>query len=924
MLEIALCVLSVAVCLYFAIVRGFPWAVSKYVSHRFKCDVSIGKIDFIRRELTNVSFAKTEKNVRLFVRKVRLTTNIFNDSCSSILNLHFKELEVHLCRPRPRADDLLDNDNHEGGQWAQKIINYFSYIRFLVTFSFDDIHVYYNDPQVRSHHTQEDLAHLHVTHATVFPESTRTGFLHIVADVDKANGHGFEDSTLTVTDLKLVGVFCVLSQEPELQHADISASTIQSCLSFGFIGIVRSLLPRKKSSGRRGLAETTSSAEGESFSSSPLNFPGISFALSECDVSIGNGEHNEWRLRVTEINFSHARTDNCVIIKVNELSVDEGNNSVSIHQVNVNKRQDSLLGTWCSISVQSCVQHLHSFYRLVDLIQGGYVANEVPKISLSDSTLCIDVTSGTIEQTSSNAALHAQQITSKLGCLKNRAGDVIHIDNFHVDKDKKDNNCVFVTVANVGMAICEDSLEILFEWGSALVAYAVAEKQLSSSSSSGGSKTHYNVYQKQELQKQPPTRWSLRSQSLQLEYGLKNNLCFNLCVESSKSKSEGSLKGMACKGVSLSLKEPTSDGMTSPMPENEPFLQFPDISCTHDSELREALIKFPNKVFMQWTTLTHRALTEVVLSFKKMWMDSSLRTLVNHSKRLAVKKAGGLSKKRLKQTRRLLFSKGIEVQATLQRHTLLFSLTSFDVRINGDEWKVLMPDLVMDVDGLCRKMVKLESGVAQKMHSNPLAEKFRSEIEGLVDKDNTTIVISLALLEFNFPHQLDVHNILSNDLLGIIKWLRILHGKRGTNFDVVHPDVLFFVKQINIEFQDDPFEVALRDNFELLEDEHFEALKREDYLHKKIDELKKTHPMLQSAKIEELFNNLKKKNADIYLQRAKALRKNAAKRTRLLSFNLSSMELLIFSDRSMTGYNTTVDFIQVNKTGTIFPGIHSP
>jgi len=113
--------------------------------------------------------------------------------------------------------------------------------------------------------------------------------------------------------------------------------------------------------------------------------------------------------------------------------------------------------------------------------------------------------------------------------------------------------------------------------------------------------------------------------------------------------------------------------------------------------------------------------------------------------------------------------------------------------------------------------------------------------------------------------------------------------------------------------QDDPFEVCLRDNFELLEDEHKESIKRFECLDNKIEELKKTHPMLQTGKVEELFSNLKKKNADIYVKRAKMMRQNMSKRTRLLSFNLSSMEFLIFSDRSMTGYNTAVDFIQVSK-----------
>ena len=107
--------------------------------------------------------------------------------------------------------------------------------------------------------------------------------------------------------------------------------------------------------------------------------------------------------------------------------------------------------------------------------------------------------------------------------------------------------------------------------------------------------------------------------------------------------------------------------------------------------------------------------------------------------------------------------------------------------------------------------------------------------------------------------------------------------------------------------------MALRDNFELLEDEYYESRKRFTCLENKIEELKKTHPMaLQSAKIEELFASLKKRNADIYVDRAKKYKETDTKRTRLLSFSLTSMEFLIFSDRSMTGYNTGVDFIHVS------------
>lgn len=55
--------------------------------------------------------------------------------------------------------------------------------------------------------------------------------------------------------------------------------------------------------------------------------------------------------------------------------------------------------------------------------------------------------------------------------------------------------------------------------------------------------------------------------------------------------------------------------------------------------------------------------------------------------------------------------------------------------------------------------------------------------------------------------------------------------------------------QICILFKDDPFEVNLRENYELLEDEHFESMKRVKCLENKIEELKKTHIMIQTTKV---------------------------------------------------------------------------
>ena len=58
-----------------------------------------------------------------------------------------------------------------------------------------------------------------------------------------------------------------------------------------------------------------------------------------------------------------------------------------------------------------------------------------------------------------------------------------------------------------------------------------------------------------------------------------------------------------------------------------------------------------------------------------------------------------------------------------------------------------MPELTVDVIDECKKLFKLESLSVQKCLTNPLAHKFRLDIDGVVDKDNTSIVTSMALLQ---------------------------------------------------------------------------------------------------------------------------------------------------------------------------------
>ena len=107
--------------------------------------------------------------------------------------------------------------------------------------------------------------------------------------------------------------------------------------------------------------------------------------------------------------------------------------------------------------------------------------------------------------------------------------------------------------------------------------------------------------------------------------------------------------------------------------------------------------------------------------------------------------------------------------------------------------------------------------------------------------------------------------------MGHVKWVRNLRKKRNkvkVNVDETPIDVVIFAKSFSLELPDDQFEVKLRDNFELMEDEFFEAEKRVQVLKHKIDDLRRSkNIVLSNTKVEELYNNLGRKNVEIYVQR---------------------------------------------------------
>ncbi|XP_013780034.1 protein KIAA0100-like, partial [Limulus polyphemus] len=174
-------------------------------------------------------------------------------------------------------------------------------------------------------------------------------------------------------------------------------------------------------------------------------------------------------------------------------------------------------------------------------------------------------------------------------------------------------------------------------------------------------------------------------------------------------------------------------------------------------------------------------------------------------------------------------------------------------------------------------------------------------------------IINIKEVKVVFPYQYNFAEVFNEQAIGIVKWLKLIHKKQKKPFTLDSPlpaDLVIKIKFFSVEISDDIFEVKLKDNYALLEDEYNESLKRKKMLDEKLENLRKTNLLLPLEKIEELYNSLAKKNADIYVQRSRLLYHNADLRTPLITWTFEGVDFVVVAD---TSYHGTDRVIQVLK-----------
>ena len=105
--------------------------------------------------------------------------------------------------------------------------------------------------------------------------------------------------------------------------------------------------------------------------------------------------------------------------------------------------------------------------------------------------------------------------------------------------------------------------------------------------------------------------------------------------------------------------------------------------------------------------------------------------------------------------------------------------------------------------------------------------------------------MNLADLRLCFPYRYQFSEACQQEFINIFKWLKLLHrNAEQPSSDRLSRDLRISITHFSLQLCDDPFEVKLRDNYQLREDEFRESLKRKRMLDSKIEELRRTHPLL--------------------------------------------------------------------------------
>uniref|UniRef100_A0A1I7VXQ5 Fmp27_GFWDK domain-containing protein n=1 Tax=Loa loa TaxID=7209 RepID=A0A1I7VXQ5_LOALO len=218
----------------------------------------------------------------------------------------------------------------------------------------------------------------------------------------------------------------------------------------------------------------------------------------------------------------------------------------------------------------------------------------------------------------------------------------------------------------------------------------------------------------------------------------------------------------------------------------------------------------------------------------------------------------------------------------------------------------------------CHPILTIEKFCVEKQAFDAGMDLGRNEFKNLKNRTNKLWIWSADAVAFVFPYD---YNFAAgyDEIINAWKWIKLVHEWKRKPFTAESPlpsDLRFSVKSASLQINDDPFEVQLQNNYELMVDEVYECERRRQMLNQKLEQLQKTRPFLSQSKADELHRSLIKKNAEIYIERSKKL---PSSRKHLYLWSITNLEIRAYADMTLHGKENVVNHLKTFNAESPFP-----
>ncbi|XP_052234314.1 protein KIAA0100-like isoform X2 [Dreissena polymorpha] len=382
------------------------------------------------------------------------------------------------------------------------------------------------------------------------------------------------------------------------------------------------------------------------------------------------------------------------------------------------------------------------------------------------------------------------------------------------------------------------------------------------------------------------------------------NVCLMLRLDASSVKYRHQQADVTIEGTKLKYLPMENQSLMLSRSDNldHPAASLKEIRIKFNASAREGSVQLAKELVVDWTTACHmciiQAIEDVTELKNKLWGEE-VSTINTPPPPEPPRQTRGVSMSLMINT---------EVKVTIH----LSSQHSVTLRTDNILMSLSPQELVTEINSLSifcdEERIFLFGGLLFGTLPDVQLRQERKNFKNLILNTNRAWNISMETLDIIFPHSFDFAECFE-EFINFQKWLKQVHHLKKKPFTVdskLPPDLLIKVKNFRLEIGDNPFEVKLGDNYELMKDEYLECEKRRNVLDQKVQTLKKGYGIIPAHKIEEVYASLDKSSSDIYIQRSRQLYLITPPRSKLFTWLMEDVEIVALADTSIHGKDNVV------------------